>query len=159
MSSLQYGNAAATALEDCPEEARGLMSGVYQSGYPFGYLLATVFWKAFDDKTPHGWRPLFWFGAGPPVLLIIFRLCLSETDAYNKRHNSRNEKGTARGAIAEVKIAVRLYWQRLIYLVLFMAGFNYMVSPPIVHFHLANIKRRTEQLTPASLTAHRISSR
>ncbi|KAH9204941.1 major facilitator superfamily domain-containing protein [Leptodontidium sp. 2 PMI_412] len=38
-----YGNAAATALEDCPEEARGLMSGVYQSGHAFGYLLATVF--------------------------------------------------------------------------------------------------------------------
>ncbi|KAG4430942.1 hypothetical protein IFR05_013580 [Cadophora sp. M221] len=121
-----YGNAAATALEDCPEETRGLMSGVYQSGYAFGYLLATVFWKAFDDKTPHGWRPLFWFGAGPPVLLIIFRMCLPETDAYNKRHNSRNEKGTTRGAVAEVKLAVRMYWQRLIYLVLFMAGFNYM---------------------------------
>ncbi|PVH76086.1 MFS general substrate transporter [Cadophora sp. DSE1049] len=121
-----YGNDAATALEDCPEEARGLMSGVYQSGCPFGYLLATVFWKAFHDKTPHGWRPLFCFGAGPPVLLMIFRMCLPEMDAYNKRHNSRNEKGTARGAVAEVKIAVRMYWQRLIYLLLFMAGFNYV---------------------------------
>lgn len=27
-----YGNAAATALEDCPEEARGLMSGILQQG-------------------------------------------------------------------------------------------------------------------------------
>lgn len=27
-----YGNAAATALEDCPEEARGLMSGMLQQG-------------------------------------------------------------------------------------------------------------------------------
>lgn len=27
-----YGNAAATALEDCPEQARGLMSGILQQG-------------------------------------------------------------------------------------------------------------------------------
>ena len=38
-----YGNAAATALEDCPEEARGVISGILQQGYAFGYLLATVF--------------------------------------------------------------------------------------------------------------------
>lgn len=123
-----YGNAAATALEDCPEDARGLMSGIFQSGYPFGYLLATVFWEAFDGKTGHGWRPLFWFGACPPALLIVFRLCLPETDAYRKRNISRNEKGTIRGAVAEFSLAVRMYWRRLLYLVLFMAGFNYMVS-------------------------------
>src|ERR1700753_4133238 len=34
-----YGNAAATALEDCPKEARGFLSGVFQSGYSFGFLL------------------------------------------------------------------------------------------------------------------------
>lgn len=27
-----YGNAAATALEDCPEAARGLLSGMLQQG-------------------------------------------------------------------------------------------------------------------------------
>ncbi|KLU82435.1 sugar transporter [Magnaporthiopsis poae ATCC 64411] len=54
-----YGNAAATALEDLPEEARGLMSGILQQGYAFGYLLATAFARALVDTTPHGWRPLF----------------------------------------------------------------------------------------------------
>ena len=38
-----YGNAAATALEDCPPAARGLLSGMLQQGYAFGYLLAVVF--------------------------------------------------------------------------------------------------------------------
>ncbi|KAK3201398.1 hypothetical protein GRF29_185g829719 [Pseudopithomyces chartarum] len=61
-----YGNAAATALEDCPEEARGLISGMLQQGYAFGYLLATVFARAFVNTVGHEWRPLFWFGAGPP---------------------------------------------------------------------------------------------
>ncbi|KAJ4298261.1 Carboxylic acid transporter, partial [Kalmusia sp. IMI 367209] len=74
-----YGNAAATALEDCPEQARELISGIYQSGCIFVYLLATVFWNAFDENTLYGWKMLFWFGAGPPVVLIIARFFIDET--------------------------------------------------------------------------------
>jgi MFS family permease len=35
-----YGNAVAMALEHCPPEARGLMSGILQQGYSLGYLFA-----------------------------------------------------------------------------------------------------------------------
>jgi MFS family permease len=40
-----YGNATSTALEDCPERARGLVSGIFQSGYSMGWLLALAFTK------------------------------------------------------------------------------------------------------------------
>lgn len=53
-----YGNIAATALEDVPPRARGIMSGILQQGYAFGYLLATVFSRALVNTTPHGWRPV-----------------------------------------------------------------------------------------------------
>ena len=53
-----YGNAAATALEDCPEAARGLISGMLQQGYAFGYLLETIFARAFVNTVGHGWRPV-----------------------------------------------------------------------------------------------------
>jgi MFS transporter, SHS family, lactate transporter len=53
-----YGNAAATALEDCPPEARGIISGMLQQGYAFGYLLATVFARGLVNTTSHGWRPV-----------------------------------------------------------------------------------------------------
>lgn len=33
-----YGNAIAMALENCPVEARGLMSGILQQGYSFGWV-------------------------------------------------------------------------------------------------------------------------
>ncbi|KAK2624542.1 hypothetical protein QTJ16_006492 [Diplocarpon rosae] len=122
-----YGNAAATALEDCPEEARGLVSGMLQQGYAFGYLLATALSRALVNTTSHGWRPLFWFGACPPVLIIIFRLCLPETDAYNERVLVRNERGNiGKTFIAEGKVALKRHWMILIYLVLLMAGFNFM---------------------------------
>lgn len=124
-----YGNAAATALEDCPEEARGIVSGMLQQGYAFGYLLATAFARALVDTTPHGWRPLFWFGACPPVLIIAFRLCLPETDAFKQRMIVRDEKGNIGATfIAEGKVALKRHWAICLYLVALMAGFNFMVS-------------------------------
>lgn len=122
-----YGNAAATALEDCPSPARGIVSGMLQQGYAFGYLLATVFARALVNTTPHEWRPLYWFGAGPPVLLIIFRLCLPETVAYRERETVRNATGHLTGTfLAEGKVALRRHWKLLTYMVLLMAGFNFM---------------------------------
>lgn len=88
-----YGNAVATALEDCPTESRGIMSGILQLGYVFGYLLATVFSQALVNTTSHGWRPLLWFSVGPPVLIIIGRLFLPETMAFQQRQRLRNEHG------------------------------------------------------------------
>ena len=141
-----YGNAAATALEDCPERARGIISGMLQQGYAFGYLLATVFARALVNTTPHGmkrsetpsvvvsiltsllgWRPLFWFGAGPPVLIIAFRLCLPETDAYIERQRVRAAgDNVGKTFINEGKVALKRHWLLLIYLVLLMAGMNFM---------------------------------
>ncbi|KAF2028349.1 sugar transporter family protein [Setomelanomma holmii] len=122
-----YGNAAATALEDCPAPARGIISGMLQQGYAFGYLLATVFARAFVNTVGHEWRPLFWFGAGPPVLIIIFRLCLPETDAYLERKRIREEEpNAAKVFVEEGKIALKRHWMLLIYMVLLMAGFNFM---------------------------------
>lgn len=40
------GPAAATALEDLPYDARGLLSGLFQQGYGVGYLLASIFYRA-----------------------------------------------------------------------------------------------------------------
>jgi SHS family lactate transporter-like MFS transporter len=134
-----YGNAAATALEDCPEAARGLVSGMLQQGYAFGYLLATAFARGLVNTTPHGWRPLFWFGACPPILIIAFRLCLPETDAFLERELVRTERGNiGRTFIAEGKVALKRHWMLLIYLVLLMAGFNFMVRLPFPLFNLAN---------------------
>jgi SHS family lactate transporter-like MFS transporter len=63
MDSL-YGNAAATAMEDCPPAARWFISGVFQVGYSLGYLLATVFARALVDITPM-------FGVLPSGLALV----------------------------------------------------------------------------------------
>lgn len=122
-----YGNAAATALEDCPEAARGIISGMLQQGYAFGYLLATACARGLVGVGGYSWRPLYWFGACPPVLIILFRLCLPETDAFQERQAQR-ALGKATGNVsstfvAEGKVALKRHWLLLCYMVLLMAGF------------------------------------
>jgi len=128
-----YGNATTTALEDCPEEARGLLSGVFQSGYPFGFLLATLFWEAFNGRTHYEWRPLFWFGASFPVVLIIWRWFMPETNEYNSRVASRLGGNSVKAILADAKEGLIRYWLLLIYLVLLMTGFSYMVQLPVLN--------------------------
>jgi SHS family lactate transporter-like MFS transporter len=101
-----------------------------QQGYAFGYLMATVFSRAFVNTVGHTWRPLFWFGAGPPVLIIIFRLCLPETNAYLERKRIREETpNAAKVFVQEGKQALKQHWLLLIYMVLLMAGTPCFYSP------------------------------
>ena len=79
------------------------------------------------NTTSHGWRPLYWFGACPPVLIILFRLCLPETKAHRERQAVREGSGNlGKTFINEGKVALKKHWLLLIYLVLLMAGFNFM---------------------------------
>lgn len=82
-------------------------------------LLATVFARALVDTTPHGWRPLYWFAATPPVLLIAFRLWLPETQAFLNRQTVRREVDGVGGTfVKEGKVAAKRHWLLFIYLVL-----------------------------------------
>jgi SHS family lactate transporter-like MFS transporter len=127
-----YGNAATTALEDSTTKAvSGLLSGMYQSGYPFGSLLAVLFWDAFTDHTRFGWKPIFWLGACFPVVLIVLRLCLPETDVYTTQlktqERASSNKPGFKGIIEEFSRALR-HWLLLLYLILLLMGLMFTVN-------------------------------
>lgn len=74
---------------------------------------------------------LFWFGAAPPVLIIAFRLCLPETKVFRDREAVREAgQHITSTFLSEGRVALKRHWILLIYLVLLMAGFNFMVCPP-----------------------------
>ena len=118
-----------------------------------GYLLAALFYRALVPTTSHGWRSLFWFGAGPPVLIILFRLWLPETNAFQVAKAEREAHVLAKKAategheetaidlasgvpqkvikrkgieafIREAGRAVRAHWFLFIYMIVLMSGFN-----------------------------------
>ncbi|MDN5809110.1 MAG: MFS transporter [Staphylococcus equorum] len=131
-----YGNAAATALEDQPKKARSILSGLYQPGYNFGYLLAVVFFRAFENtyKGDQGWRSLFWFSAGLPVILICWRLCYGESVAFKqvkekRKLDSKNNLehcSPIKILSNQLRLIFRTDWLMLLYLVALMAVFHFM---------------------------------
>lgn len=120
-----YGNVAATALEDIPPECRGIISGLFQLGYAFGNLLCTVFNEALTYHTSHGWRSLFWFGAGPTALLVVFRLALPETETF-KLQRQLDREHTEVSYRQRAKDAMKHYWLTFVWLVVLCAVMNFM---------------------------------
>lgn len=86
-----YGNSAATAIENQPIRARSILSGMFLRAYNFGYALAVVFFRAFENtyKPDEGWRSLFWFSAGLPVIVIIWRMFLPESAHFLRLKSQR----------------------------------------------------------------------
>ncbi|KAJ5594107.1 uncharacterized protein N7459_000315 [Penicillium hispanicum] len=62
-----------------------------------GYLLAAAFYRALVPTTSHGWRTHFWFGARPPILIILFRLWLPETNHFQVMKAEREARASAAG--------------------------------------------------------------
>lgn len=140
------GPSAAIALEDLHPDARGILSGIFEGGTSLGNLLASSMYRALVPTTSYGWRSLFWFGAGPPVLIIIFRWWLPETEHFKRVIAERKAKmeaieelqqkgtqgGRGRGGrIGEFKAfmhesgkSIKEDWPLLVYMFLLMAGFN-----------------------------------
>lgn len=125
-----YGNATATALDDCPIKAKGFISGVLQQGYAFGYLLAVIFTRVIADTTEKSWRAQFWFASGVSVLIITARATLPQTNAYQEKKLAvevEKRLGVKTESFEKKALKVlKYYWLMLAYMVLLMAGFNFM---------------------------------
>lgn len=126
-------------MEDLPYEARGILSGLFEQGYAIGYLLAAVFYRALVPTTSHSWRSLFWFGSAPPILIIIFRWMLPETNHFQVMKAEREARDKAETLAAggtgskssalrawtrESGKAIKQNWVLLVYMVVLMTGFN-----------------------------------
>src|SRR5437667_782276 len=78
----EWGVGASLAMEAAPKRLRGILSGLLQSGYPIGNLLAAL---AAKTILPHwGWRPVFWVGALPALLALYIRTKVPESTAWKE---------------------------------------------------------------------------
>jgi MFS transporter, SHS family, lactate transporter len=79
-----WGVGASYAMESTPRRWRGVLSGLMQSGYPFGYLLAAV---AMQLVAPvFGWRSMFLVGSGVAALIVVLTLLAPESDVWKRHH-------------------------------------------------------------------------
>src|SRR5437667_8736993 len=103
----QWGVGASLAMEKVPPGRRGVLSGLLQEGYAFGYLLAAI--CSLIVLPRWGWRPLFFIGGLPALLALFVRFRVKESEVWHTtRHESRDQLG---GAIA---------WHRRLFVFLLM---------------------------------------
>jgi SHS family lactate transporter-like MFS transporter len=105
----EWGVGASLAMEAAPVRWRGILSGILQSGYSIGYLLAAV--AARFILPAWGWRPMFWIGALPALLALYIRTKVPESEAW-KQHRA--------ASTGEVLRLVARGWRRFAYLVVLM---------------------------------------
>jgi SHS family lactate transporter-like MFS transporter len=110
----EWGIGASLVMETIPTRLRGLVSGLLQSGYPSGYLLASLaFYLLFD---PLGWRAMFFVGLAPALLVFFIRLRVEESPMFIA-HRKKPAEQPAR--------AIARHWKLALYLVVLMTAFNF----------------------------------
>lgn len=110
-----WGVASSLAMETIPDRSRGMMSGIFQAGYPFGYLLAAVVYGLFSELV--GWRGMFVIGAVPVFLLPFIWFKVQESPVWLA---ARERKEST--ALLPV---LKSHWKLCVYLVVLMAAFNF----------------------------------
>lgn len=109
----EWGVGASLVMESVPVKRRGILSGLLQEGYAFGFLLAAA---AYYFIFPHfGWRVMFFIGGLPALLTLFIRSKVEETEAWKK----------ARATDWKMyRKAIAAHWKLFVYLVLLMSMMN-----------------------------------
>jgi SHS family lactate transporter-like MFS transporter len=105
----EWGVGASLAMESAPKKWRGILSGVVQSGYSVGYLMAAV---AARFVLPYlGWRAMFWVGGAPALLAFYIRMKVREPEAWTQHHAPK---------VKEILGSAAEHWKLFLYLILLM---------------------------------------
>jgi SHS family lactate transporter-like MFS transporter len=109
----EWGLGASLTMESVKSEARGVVSGLLQSGYPTGYLLASLAFAALYDHI--GWRGMFMLSLVPSVLVLFIRRHVPESPTWEAR-KSQSES---------LWVLLRDHWRIVIYGIVLMTAFNF----------------------------------
>lgn len=117
----EWGIGASLALESVPAKWRGIVSGMLQSGYPCGYLLASLLFYFEPYLGFFGmpaWRGMFIIGALPAFLVLYIRSSVDESPDW-QAHAERGETriGFFRTLTHNLPLAL--------FCVVMMTGFNF----------------------------------
>ena len=120
----EWGVGASLAMEHAPQRWRGLLSGILQSGYSIGYLLAAIAARVVLPLTPvqlpfgtESWQWMFWLGGLPALLALYIRMSVPESEAW-KQHKAADFQA--------IGLAVKSHLPLFAYLVLMMTFFMFL---------------------------------
>ena len=109
----EWGIGASLTMETVEPKSRGFVSGLLQSGYPSGYLIASVVYALL--YTHIGWRGMFMVGIVPALLILYIRRTVPESPSWKPEH-----AGT--GTVIKV---LKRDWKLALYAIVLMTAFNF----------------------------------
>ena len=109
----EWGVGASLTMESIPPQARGMVSGLLQAGYPTGYLVASIVYALFFPVI--GWRGMFMVGMLPALLVLYIRRHVQESPHWRREPPERG------GTLA----VLRNHWKLALYAVALMTLFNF----------------------------------
>src|SRR5271163_2087141 len=109
-----WGVAASLTFEVIPLRARGLVSGILQQGYAFGYLIAAAVFALLFPTI--GWRGMFIIGTIPVLLIPYIWLRVPESPVWQE---TARQKHDLLGAITA-------NWRTVIFMIVLMTAFNFL---------------------------------
>lgn len=106
----QWGVGASLVMEKAPAGKRGMLSGLLQEGYAAGNVLAGLSFFFLYGRV--GWRPLFFLGSIPAILVVVFiHFYVKESEVWT-RSKTRSWGEQCR--------EVASHWKLFVYLLAFM---------------------------------------
>ncbi|MFQ5782858.1 MAG: MFS transporter [Nitrosopumilus sp.] len=84
----EWGSGAVITMETAPKEKRGILSGFLQSGFNFGFVLASVVFFGAVSAFPGeqfvdiGWRIMFFSGIIPGLVALFVRFRMNESNVW-----------------------------------------------------------------------------
>jgi SHS family lactate transporter-like MFS transporter len=112
----EWGLGASLVMESIPARLRGPVSGLLQSGYPSGYFVASLVYFLLFDRI--GWRGMFMVGVAPALLVLLIRIHVKESPAFETRRNSHSRPWY------EPVLELARHWKIALYMIVLMAAFN-----------------------------------
>jgi len=96
----EWGSGAVIAMEMSSKNSRGLLSGILQSGYNFGYILASDVYffimSSFPESqfTEIGWRIMFFSGMIPGLIALFVRFKMKESETWLEKYHQKKIERT-----------------------------------------------------------------
>lgn len=112
------------ALENSPVDARGLMSGILQQGYSFGYVCAACANLGVGGGT-ESWKTVFWIAAGASIGVGLVRCFFPESRQFLEARKAGKAHAHPSAFWKETKMMLAQEWKMCVYCIILMTWFNY----------------------------------
>lgn len=123
----EWGSGAVITMETVPKEKRGILSGFLQSGFNFGFVIASIVFFGTVSLFPEeqfieiGWRIMFFTGIIPGLVALFVRFKMNESEVWlAKKIHSKSKKSPLKKLLSSKEGR-----KRFIFSLILMTGLMY----------------------------------